>query len=167
VAAPLDVSVPLRVRVRVGAAGRVAAQRVLGGGAPLTWTLRLPGGRAALPTLRVEAMPLVRQDPLQPPAGATWAAAARSLSGRRMLSVAGASLLQTARTAQYVRFLGAPDPFGSARAVYVYRVVRVPSAAAPGALASSGGGHEQLLLVLVLLAVPVAAVGLAVVWAHA
>jgi hypothetical protein len=156
-----QVTVAARLAVQVQVGSRTV-RRVLGGPGE-AMTLRVPlRGRAV-----VVAAPVRSQDPLRPPGhAASWSAVTRRLGADATIRLATMQALQDARTAQWQAFLANPDPLGRSTAAYRYRLVqaqpRITSRPVPGK-----GGGDRTAVILALLLLPVAAVGLAVAWAHA
>jgi hypothetical protein len=157
------VQVPARLSVTVRIGRQTPQTRDLGPGGSLTETLPVPSSRTPV---TVEARPVVSGDPLRPPGGAaSWRAVVDRLGPAATLRLAGRLALLDARTRQFQTFLANPDPRGQSTATYRYTVVpaaQVTSRPAPG---KDDGHRTAVILALALLAV--AAVGLAVAWAHA
>ena len=159
----VQVTVSARLSVAVRIAGRTI-RRVLGGpGGALTLRLRLRGRTRAT----IEATPMPSSDPLRPPAGeANWGAVGRRLGPAATIRLATTLALQDARTEQWQAFLANPDPLGRSTATYRYSLVSAPGQITGRPVPEKGGG-DRTAVILALLLLPVAAVGLAVAWAHA
>jgi hypothetical protein len=164
-----EVSVVNGRRVRAG----IAFARRLGDGAPLRLAVHVRGRARALglPSVSIEATPVLQLSTLRPPRGKTWReAVARGLiriDGRTLLRAAIDTILRLARVRQYEAFLANPDGFaraGADRAVYLYRTAPPTVSVAPPRPAGEGG-----VLVPLLLGVGgvLTAGALLVVWAHA
>jgi hypothetical protein len=140
---------------------------VLGGGRPAAATVVLRGrvAGAGSPTVALRAKPT----PLlpEPGGGGSWRAEAAGgrASGRELVGLAVEALLRLARVHQYESFLASPDPAGSTRAVYVYRLAEARTAAA-GPRPGTGGGSGPWLAVALGVGIAVGIAALAVVWAH-
>lgn len=183
VEAPLDVDGVIRFPLRsLSGATVVNGRRVpagiafsarLGDGAPLRLAVRVRGEARGLdlPTVSLQARPVLEIAALRPPRGGTWRdAVARGLirpDGRTLLRTAIDTILRLARVRQYETFLANPDGFaraGADRAVYLYRTAPPTASIAPRQPVDGGGG--VLLPLLLVIGGVFAAGGLLVVWAH-
>lgn len=153
--------------------GGIAFSARLGDGQPLRLAVRARGEARGLdlPTVSLQAQPLLQIAALRPPRGETWrSAVARGLirrDGRILLRTAIDTILRLARVRQYETFLANPDGFaraGADRAVYLYRTAPPTATIAPPQPPDAGVG---LLLPLLLgIGGVLAAGGLLIVWAH-
>jgi hypothetical protein len=164
-----DVSVVNGRRVGAG----IAFARRLGDGAPLSLAVRVRGRARDLgvPSVSIEATPVLRLSALRPPRGETWRdAVARGLvrtNGRMLLRNAIDTILRLARVRQYETFLANPDGYaraGADRAVYFYRTA--PPAALIAPLRPESGDGGLLLPLLLGIGGLLTAGALLVVWAH-
>jgi hypothetical protein len=153
--------------------GGVAFSARLGDGQPLRLAVRVRGEVRGLdlPTVSLEARPLLQISALRPPRGATWrSAVARRLirtDGRTLLRTAIDTILRLARVRQYETFLANPDGFaraGADRAVYLYRTAPPTATIAPSQ--PPDGGVGLLMPLLLGIGGLLAAGGLLIVWAH-
>jgi hypothetical protein len=154
----VSVEAPLRVRGVIRAGGRPLSRfdRILGGPAPSTATIRVAAARAGNRpevVLTTEPTPIV-PDLRKPP---------RAANGRELLLLAQQALFQLARVRQYQAFLASPAPDGPTQTVYRFRTV--PPAGA--AVERSGDDGRPLVFVLLLAAgAVVVSAGAVVLWAH-
>ncbi|HET6643111.1 MAG TPA: hypothetical protein VFG93_07535, partial [Gaiellaceae bacterium] len=153
----VSVEAPLRVRGVIRAGGRPLSRfdRILGGPAPSTATIRVGGARPGRPEVVLTAEPTpVVPDLRRPP---------RAANGRKLLLLAEQALFQLARVRQYQAFLASPAPDGPTHTVYSFRTV--PPAAA--AVERSGDDGRPVVFVLLLAAgAVVVSAGAVVLWAH-
>ena len=147
--------------------GTVHGDRVRFGGTAGTLTVRVRAHvtGAAVPRLRLAAVPVRDVPGLRPPGGGTWraAVAAGRADGRRMLHTAVGTMLGLARLNQYSAFLATPGTYENTRARYLYASA-MPVATAPAPEPSGGGGTAATLATIAL---ALAGLGAAVVlWAY-
>lgn len=153
-------AIRLRVRGVVRLAGGAERLDELVGGRPLRIA-----GRGALRDLylTVTVPPAARF--LSPPGGESWQEdAGRELHGSRGTLLAVRRLLEAALANEFQAFLSNPDPAGTTRTTYAYRLVELTPA--PPRQKDEGRSGGVWVPVAVAMGLIVAAVGGLVLWAH-
>jgi hypothetical protein len=154
----VSVEAPLRIRglIRVGGRPLARFDRIVGGPAPSTATIRLITPRAAdHPDVVVTAEPAPLVPELRRPP--------RDANGRKLLLLAERMLLRLARVRQYQAFLASPAPEEPTHTVYRFRTVPPPVAALER---SEDDGRPVLFIVLLAAGAVVLSTAAVVLWAH-